>query len=277
MTTTMTMNPTICVAFMMISFAVCPAEETVTISDTIKIEEIRATLEGLAGKVDKTEPQIQNLYDKKVHESRKWDLTDKRGLPIWSVILTKATRGLNGQSDKYKAAFRKLMSVRIDRAGEIPTEGSLQESIAQYAKIVLGVRDDHLTMKPTKESYHLFKDAMRNLRSVASQRVLEQEVNENEVVLKKAGNTAGAIRTWSYVNLIVVAAVLLILVLGFTLWFCWVARAKRIEDAAQRARAEARAERDTEMRIAGHVASEVIPLVPTAPPHPRGRPFTSRT
>ena len=42
---------------------------------------------------------------------------------------------------------------------------------------------------------------------------------------------------------------------------------RRLEDAAQRQRAGARAARGVEMRIAGQVAQEIAPLVPSAPHH----------
>ena len=265
------MNPTIYVALMAITIAVGP--ET-PIPDELQLATIK---ELLAGYSEKTEPQIQKIYDSAVYESEVRDRTDKGGLPKWSVLLTKEFRGLNGQSDKYKVAYRGVMSERIRALDAIPKVGSMREAIGQYAKLALGVEDNHLTMRPSVRSYLLFQDAMRNLRRVASQKILEQEVNENEDVIKKAGMMAGTIKSWTYVNLFVVAAILLVLVLGFTLWFCWVARAKRNEDSAQRARSDARAEREAEMRIAGHVANEVLPLVPTAPQPPRGRPYASRT
>ena len=243
------------------------------------IADLKTTLLTHTGQV---EPQLTSMADWSTwirDQKTSRSLSDKKPLPTWSVMLTQTTKGLHGQSTKYKAAFRKVMADRVQTLGEVPSEGSLRESIAQYAKYALGLEDSSMTKKPSRDSYLLFKDAIRNLRGVASQRVLEDEMNENEDVIKQAGKTAGTIRTWSMVNLIIMATTLLILVLGFTLWFCWVARRKRIDDSEQRRRAETRAEREAEARIAGQVAHEMIPLVPTAPPPAgayRGR-FAPRT
>ena len=190
--------------------------------------------------------------------------TDKRPLPSWTMVISRSTRGLSGQSTKYKAAFRKIIDDRLKNMGDDKEGRSLPELVAEFARTALKIRDDQMDLTPSRRGYMVYQNAMRSLRASASQRVLEDEVNENEAALKESIKTANTIKTWAYVNLIVVAAVLLVLSLGFVLWFCWVARRKKLEDAAQRQRASDKAVRGTEMRIANAVA-EMVPLVPSAP------------
>ena len=260
------------VAIIMASIAISTRAQAVSTSDLLaKSIEIQGVVDLMKTNFDShsdtVEDQLEDLHGRSETRKTNREKTDGRRLPIWSAVITRSTKGLSGQSTKYKAAFRKVIADRVSTLGDLPNEGSMQESIAQYAKIALGVRDEHLSMEPSRESYIMYQHAIKNLREVASQRVLEDEVNENESVLQGTTRTANAIRTWSYINLAVVVAVLLILTLGFMFWFCWVARRKRLEDAAQRQRAGARAERGVEMRIAGQVAHEIAPLVPSAPLH----------
>ena len=219
----------------------------------------------LTGHSAAVEDNLADLHQKAVNLQTEKDKTDKRTLPAWTVVISRSTRGLSGQSTKYKAAFRKLIDDRLKTMGDIKEGRTLPESVAEYAKTALNIRDNQLNLEPSRRGYMMYQNAMKNLREVASQRVLEDEVNENETALRESTETANTIKTWAYVNLIVVAAVLLVLSLGFILWFCWVARRKRLEDAAHRQRAGIRDKRGSEMRIAGHVA-EMVPLAPSAPP-----------
>ena len=245
-----------------------------------------ATIAERADAVGITAEQLEQLWEKldaiKKHvdiHSDKYDKgedakhalrnasTDGRTFPKWSVVVSRTSRGLGGQSSKYRAAFRGAMSEKITSLGSTPSKGSMQDAISQYAQRVLFLKPSDLQKNPSQESYLVYQNAMRSLRAAASQKVLEKEVDENEVVARENAKTASVIKKWTYAIMAFLLATLFVLSLGFGLWFCWVARRKRKEDADRARREENRAGRGMEMRIADQVAREVghNPILPSAP------------
>ena len=244
-----------------------------------KIHDMAAELTAFKNSANTELTAIKGLTYGKSDFKTKWNAdhqaSDQKARQEWSILITKAASRFARRPEKFKKTLKNVLSARISTLsglGEGTQGSSLREMLTNLVKVSLEVTDAELQKVPSQASYENFRMLVNNLNSVTNQRILESELDENEetidkneVARKKSGNKA---ITWSYVTVIFVLAVLVILILGFGMWFCYVCKRNRADAEATIRRAEIRNRRDTEGRIGVAVAHELQPFVqlPTAPP-----------
>ena len=244
-----------------------------------KIQDIARELTAFKSSANTELTAIKDLTYGKSDFNTKWsaDLqaSDQKARKVWSILIAKAASRFARRPEKFKETLKNVLSARISTLsglGEGTQGSSLREMLTNLVKVSLEVTDEELQKVPSQASYENFRMLINNLNSVTNQRILESELDENEETMdkneatrKESGNKA---ITWSYITVVFVLAVLIILILGFGTWFCYVCKRNRADAEASIRRAEIRNRRDTEGRIGVAVAHELQPFVqlPTAPP-----------
>ena len=242
------------------------------------LEEYETNMESLKLSWNKHEMLLKNLEGRwNIHQTEgvgtTWENTDKKTRPIWSDLITKTAQSLGGQSKEYKDTLKSILTEKLIDWGAEAVKGTLKETLTHYLKVSLSLEPSDLQKIPTRVSYEAFRASMNNLKSMTSQRILKKEVDDNEEIVKDSGKRTGEIQVWTHVILGVMICVLVIVIISFSGWFCYVCKRTKADDEAQSRRADARAQRETEGRIAGQVVHELQPLAPqpSAPLQPAAR------
>jgi hypothetical protein len=204
---------------------------------------------------------------------RTWASSDQKLRPIWRTLITKTIQSLAGQSEIFKETMKTVMKEKILSWGSTLQDGrSLKEILTIFLSTGLEISNEDMSKTPTRESYDAFRSSINDLKEMTAQRLLTKEVDENEKVVKIAKEKTETIQVWSYIILFAVLLILLFIVISFSGWFCYVCKRTQ-EDREDQARSrhtrmERRNQRESEGRIAGHVAHELVPLAaqPSAPP-----------
>jgi hypothetical protein len=204
---------------------------------------------------------------------KSWASSDQKLRPIWRALITKTIQSLAGRSEIFKKTMKTVMKEKILSWGSTLQDGrDLKEILTIFLSNGLEITNEDMSKTPTRESYDAFRSSINDLKEVTAQRLLTKEVDENEEMMKTAKEKAETIQIWSYITLSSVLLILLFIVISFSGWFCYVCKRTQ-EDReeltrSQRERTERRNLRESEGRIAGHVAHELVPLavLPSAPP-----------
>ena len=202
-----------------------------------------------------------------------WEESDKKPRATWPALITKTVKVFSSRSIDYRTILRTVLSSRMAAlsgwATPERTEGnSLSETLTNIVQTSLRLTPEQFAKAPSRASYDAYRALINNVESITSQKLLQQEVDQNEAALHVSSKKTDTIRSWTQITVVAVITVLIILVIGFTGWFGYVCKKTQDEDEAATRRAEIRMRREAEGRIAGHVAHELLPLAPppTAPP-----------
>ena len=218
---------------------------------------------------------IKSALDNVVANAPGLDANTSDGVkfPPWTELLTSATASLAGMSKNFQEEFRKVLNEKLKQSGEGQNSGSLRDALSLMARTVLKITPNIIeTRSPSRQSFTRFMQVMRDIKDTASRRVVTKEIDENEKKLDEAKSTSGGMNAFAYANVVIVAAVLVCVVVGFSGWFGFVRKRAVADRASRRTRAMEKGQRIAESRLVDKLANEVsgshlVPmrLQPSAP------------